>query len=59
MARKGLIHRFMRCESGATAIEYGLMAAIIGIGIVASLIVLRTGVVSLYSAASDGLTNAQ
>jgi pilus assembly protein Flp/PilA len=56
MLRLSLLRRFGRCDSGATAIEYGLIAAIIGVGIVASLGILRTGVVALYSSASDGLT---
>jgi pilus assembly protein Flp/PilA len=59
MLPKGLFRRFRRCDSGATAIEYGLIAAIIGVGIVASLGVLRTGVVALYSSASDGLNNGR
>ncbi|MFM9973848.1 MAG: Flp family type IVb pilin [Beijerinckiaceae bacterium] len=32
---KSLFSRFVKDESGATAIEYGLIAAIIGIGIIA------------------------
>jgi pilus assembly protein Flp/PilA len=35
--------RFVDCESGATAIEYGLIAAIVGVGIVAGLIGFRDG----------------
>jgi pilus assembly protein Flp/PilA len=34
---KTLFSRFVKDESGATAIEYGLIAAIIGVGIVLSL----------------------
>jgi pilus assembly protein Flp/PilA len=32
-----IFSRFLKDESGATAIEYGLIAAILGVGIVASL----------------------
>ena len=32
-----MFSRFMNDESGATAIEYGLIAAIVGIGIIAGL----------------------
>jgi pilus assembly protein Flp/PilA len=32
---KNLIARFMKDESGATAIEYGLIAALISVGIIA------------------------
>jgi pilus assembly protein Flp/PilA len=31
---KNLVARFVKCESGATAIEYGLIAALIGVAIV-------------------------
>ena len=34
---KTLIRRFGECESGATAIEYGLIAALIGVTIIVSL----------------------
>lgn len=43
---KNLIARFMKDESGATAIEYGLIAALISVGIIAG---VRT--------IGDGLTN--
>jgi len=31
---KNLITRFAKCESGATAIEYALLAALISVGII-------------------------
>ena len=31
---KNLFARFVKCESGATAIEYGLIAALIGVAII-------------------------
>ena len=31
-----LIERFVKAESGATAIEYGLIAALIAVGIIAA-----------------------
>jgi pilus assembly protein Flp/PilA len=51
----GLLRRFAACDRGATAIEYGLIAAIVGVGIIVSLSTLRNGVISLYDAASTGL----
>ena len=36
-----LVSRFVKCESGATAIEYGLIASLIGVAIVG--IVSATG----------------
>lgn len=38
---KTLFARFAKDESGATAIEYGLIAAIIGVGLVAALTGLK------------------
>jgi pilus assembly protein Flp/PilA len=35
------VSRFMKDESGATAIEYGLIAALVGVGIIASVKLLR------------------
>ncbi len=37
-----MFSRFMKDESGATAIEYGLIAAIIGVGIITVLQNVRT-----------------
>ena len=31
---KNLFARFVKCESGATAIEYGLIASLIGVAII-------------------------
>ncbi len=39
---KSLFNRFVQDESGATAIEYGLIAAIIGVGIIAAWATSRT-----------------
>ena len=38
---KTLLRRFAANESGATAIEYGLIAAIVGVGLVAALVTLK------------------
>ncbi len=40
---------FMRCEKGATAIEYGLIAAGIAVAISAIVFVVGTDLVSLFS----------
>ncbi|MGB4866112.1 MAG: Flp family type IVb pilin, partial [Hyphomicrobium sp.] len=37
-----MFSRFMNDESGATAIEYGLIAAIVGVGIIVGLGSVRT-----------------
>ena len=31
-----LVSRFVKCEAGASAIEYGLMASLIGVAIIAT-----------------------
>ena len=31
---KNVVSKFVKCESGATAIEYGLIAALIGVSII-------------------------
>jgi pilus assembly protein Flp/PilA len=50
--------RFAKDESGATAIEYGLIAAIIGVGIVAALTQVQTALVGLFGTVSTKLTPA-
>jgi pilus assembly protein Flp/PilA len=46
---KSLFSRFVKDESGATAIEYGLIAAIIGVGIILSLESVRTALVGKFT----------
>ena len=41
---KNLMQRFVRDESGATAIEYGLIAALIAVAIIAALQLLGTNI---------------
>ena len=43
------IARFLADESGATAIEYGLIAAIVGVGIIVGLGALRDGLNNLFN----------
>jgi pilus assembly protein Flp/PilA len=40
---------FVEDESGATAIEYGLIAAIVGIGIIVGLGAMRDGLNNLFN----------
>ena len=40
---KTFLARFAQDESGATAIEYGLIAAFVGVGIITGLTQLRDG----------------
>jgi pilus assembly protein Flp/PilA len=43
-----ILSRFAKDESGATAIEYGLIAAIVGIGIIAGLGVLQDALDGIF-----------
>lgn len=52
-----IVSRFVKDESGATAIEYGLIAAIVGIGIIIGLGALRDGLNNLFNNVADELEN--
>lgn len=43
------VARFMNDESGATAIEYGLIAALIAVGIIAAATTLGNGLSTLFN----------
>ena len=53
-----IFSRFMKDESGATAIEYGLIAAIVGVGIIAVLKNVRTGLQSTFNQVNSELANS-
>jgi pilus assembly protein Flp/PilA len=44
-----LFTRFIKDESGATAIEYGLIAALISVGIIAGATSVGTGLGTLFT----------
>ncbi len=46
---KTIVTRFLKDESGATAIEYGLIAAIVGVGIITGLGTLKEGLNGLFT----------
>jgi pilus assembly protein Flp/PilA len=50
--------RFLKDESGATAIEYGLIAAIVGVGIIAGLGTLQEALDGIFNTVSDELNSA-
>ena len=52
------IARFANDESGATAIEYGLIAALIAVGIIAAATTLGTSLSSLFARISGKLNTA-
>lgn len=50
-----MIKQFLNDESGATAIEYGLIAAMFSVTIIALLGALRTSYQNLYSGIEAGV----
>ncbi|MFH0299088.1 Flp family type IVb pilin [Bradyrhizobium sp. 31Argb] len=53
---KNLVSRFTKDESGATAIEYGLIAALIAVVIIGVLTTIGTNLNARLQQVSDGLT---
>jgi pilus assembly protein Flp/PilA len=53
-----IFSRFLKDESGATAIEYGLIAAIVGVGIIASLGTLKEALKTKFEAVGTALDSA-
>ena len=51
------VARFMNDESGATAIEYGLIAALISVGIIAAATTLGNGLSGLFNGIGNKLSN--
>ena len=50
--------RFLRDESGATAIEYGLIGALVSVAAVSALTAIGDSLNTLFTAASTELANA-
>ena len=50
------INKFINDESGATAIEYGLIAALIAVGIIAIVGTLGGQLETAFQGVSDGLS---
>ena len=55
---KNLFARFLKDESGATAIEYGLIAALISVGIIAAAGTLGNSISNTFNAVSSNLDAA-
>ncbi|MGC4064090.1 MAG: Flp family type IVb pilin [Polyangiaceae bacterium] len=56
---KNLFARFAKCESGATAIEYGLIAALIGVAIITILGQVGTSIKKTFTSVKTGLDSVQ
>jgi pilus assembly protein Flp/PilA len=52
------VSRFMKDESGATAIEYGLIAALVAVVLVTALTALGGSLNKTFTGVSDTLSNA-
>ncbi|HEX3943395.1 MAG TPA: Flp family type IVb pilin [Rhizomicrobium sp.] len=52
---KNLVTRFVRDESGATAIEYGLIAALISVVIIVVLTNIGTSLNAKFTSVASGL----
>ncbi len=52
---KNLLSRFAKDESGATAIEYGLIAALVGVAIITAVTTLGTKLSSTFGNVSGKL----
>ncbi|MBB5576741.1 MULTISPECIES: Flp family type IVb pilin [Rhizobium] len=53
-----LFSRFLKDESGATAIEYGLIAALISVAIIAGATTLGNTLSTTFNGISDKMNNA-
>lgn len=49
----GTVRRFIRDEAGATAIEYGLIAGLVAVAIIASMIAVGNGVSNMFNYISN------
>ena len=56
---KNLFARFAKCESGATAIEYGLIAALIGVFIITIVGQVGTSIKNTFTSVKTGLDSVQ
>ena len=52
---KTLVNRFVKDESGATAIEYGLIAALIAVVCIAAMTTIGTNLNTKFTAIGDAL----
>jgi pilus assembly protein Flp/PilA len=55
---KNIFSRFVKCESGATAIEYGLIAALIGVTIITAATTLGSNLSTTFNTVGTSVGNA-
>jgi pilus assembly protein Flp/PilA len=51
-------HRFLGDESGATAIEYGLIAALVSVAAIAALTLMGNALKNIFNVVKDALESA-
>jgi pilus assembly protein Flp/PilA len=56
---KNLFARFLKNESGATAIEYGLIAALIGVAIITVVGQVGTAINTTFTSVKTGLDSVK
>jgi pilus assembly protein Flp/PilA len=54
---KNLFARFVKDEAGATAIEYGLIAALISVAIISAVQLVGTNLTGVFNEVAGNLTN--
>ena len=52
---KNLVARFVQDESGVTAIEYGLIAALVAVVIIGALMLLGTNLINIFTTVANAL----
>jgi pilus assembly protein Flp/PilA len=52
------LRSFIKDESGATAIEYGLIAALVAVGLIGALTALGGALQGIFNSVSTALNNA-
>ena len=58
MPRQSLLKRLLQCESGTSAVEYGLIIGMVSLGIISALQGLALGVDSIWDKTNNGFTAA-
>ena len=56
VSRKNLASRFVKDESGATAIEYGLIAALIAVAIIAAVTLIGGNLADTFNGIANALS---
>ena len=52
---KNLVSRFVKCESGATAIEYGLIACLISVAIITVVTSIGTNLNNVFTSVNNAI----